>query len=92
MRHVLNSVLEGLQYMHDMGLIRCDIKPANIPMRGSPQPRGCFEKQALAPRELGEWDPVAPCPKGKLQFDWQGPSSFEALVVDVVVAVVVAVV
>eukprot|EP00959_Pyramimonas_sp_CCMP1952_P137695 2881957-Pyramimonas_sp.AAC.1 len=61
-------------------------------MRESPQTRGCFGKQALVSRELGGWDPVAPCPKSKLQFDWQVPSSCEALVVDVVVAVVVAVV
>eukprot|EP00959_Pyramimonas_sp_CCMP1952_P081229 1696986-Pyramimonas_sp.AAC.1 len=74
--------------MHDRGLIHCDIKPANIPMRGSPQTRGCSEKQALVSRELGEWDPVVPCPKSKLQFDWQIPSSFEALVVVAVVVVV----
>ena len=33
MRHALNSVLEGLRFIHDRGCIHCDLKPANFFMR-----------------------------------------------------------
>ena len=62
MRHVLNSVLEGLQFIHDKGCIHTDLKPANVFMRGAVHWRGRFEKEVLTRRELGEWDPVAPSP------------------------------
>ena len=45
MRHVLNSVLEGLRFIHDRGCIHCDLKPANIVMRVAIHLRGCFEKE-----------------------------------------------
>ena len=79
MRHILNSVLAGLGFIHDSGCVHCDVKPANILMRGSAQSRGCFEKEPLTALELGEWDPVAPGPKSKLEFEYQIPRSFEAL-------------
>ena len=79
MRHVLNSVLLGLQCLHDRGCVHTDIKPANILMRGSVHSRGCFEKEPLTARELGEWDPVAHSTKIKLEFEYQTPRSFEAL-------------
>ena len=47
MRHVLNSVLEGLRFIHDRGCIHCDLKPANIFMRGAIHLRGCFEKTGV---------------------------------------------
>ena len=78
MRHVLKSVLEGLQFIHDKGCIHTDLKPANVFMRGAIHWRGCFEKEALTRRELGEWDPVAPSPHSKTEFECQIPKSFEA--------------
>ena len=33
MRHVLNSVIEGLRFIHDKGCIHCDLNPAIIFMR-----------------------------------------------------------
>ena len=78
-RHVLNSVLEGLRWIHDRGCVHTDLKPANILMRGAVSCRGCFEKEALTSRQLGEWDPVKPSPKSKFEFDYQIPRSFEAL-------------
>ena len=45
MRHVLNSVLEGLRFIHDAGCIHCDLKPANVFMRGAMHLRGCFERK-----------------------------------------------
>ena len=33
LRHVLNSVLEGLGFINDRGCIHCELKPANIFMR-----------------------------------------------------------
>ena len=79
MRHVLNSVLDGLQYIHDKGCVHTDIKPANILMRGSAQSRGCFRNEVLTPRSLGEWDPVPPDPKSQQEFQYMIPRSFEAL-------------
>ena len=35
MRHAINSVLEGLGFIHGKGCIHCDLKPANIFMRGA---------------------------------------------------------
>ena len=78
MRHVLKSVLEGLQFIHDKGCIHTDLKPANVFMRGAIHWRGCFEKEALTRRELGEWDPAAPSPHSKTEFEYQIPKSFEA--------------
>ena len=62
MRHVLNSVLEGLRFIHDKGCIHCDLKPANIFMRGTMHSRGCFE------RFQG---------RSTTQFQYQIPNSFE---------------
>ena len=77
MRHVLNSVLEGLRFIHDRGCIHCDLKPANIFMRGAIHLRGCFEKEVLTLQQLGDWDAVAPCPHSRTEFQYQIPNSFE---------------
>ena len=76
-RHVLNSVIAGLGFLHDKGCVHCDLKPANILMRGSTLFRGCFEKEALTFRQIGEWDPVNPTPQSKLEFEYQIPRCFE---------------
>ena len=78
-RHVMNSVLDGLHFIHERGCVHGDIKPANILMRGSVYVRGCFEKESLTEREVGEWDPVEPTEMSKLEFEYQIPRSFEAL-------------
>ena len=75
LRHVLNSVLEGLRFIHDRGCIHCDLKPANIFMRGAIHVRGCFEKEALTLQQLGDWDAVAPCPHSRTEFQCQIPNS-----------------
>ena len=77
MRHVLNSVLEGLRFIHDRGCIHCDLKPANIFMRGAIHLRACFEKEVLMLQKLGDWDAVAPCPHSRTEFQYQIPNSFE---------------
>ena len=77
MRHVLNSVLEGLRFIHDRGCIHCDLKPANIFMRGAIHLRGCFGKEVLKLQQLGDWNAVAPCPHGRTEFQYQIPNSFE---------------
>ena len=85
MRHVLRSVLEGLGFIHSKGCIHCDLKPANIFMRGGLYNRGCFENDALRPlQQLQRWDAVTPCAHKltpcahKLkEFEYQVPSSFE---------------
>ena len=70
MRHVLNSVLEGLRFIHDRGCIHCDLKPANIFMRGAIHSRGCFERVA-------DWGALAPSPHSAMQSQYQIPNSFE---------------
>ena len=35
MRHVLRSVLAALAYMHELGLVHADLKPANMLLRGA---------------------------------------------------------
>ena len=77
MRHVLNSVLEGLRFIHDRGCIHCDLKPANIFMRGAMHLRGCFGKEVLTRQQLGDWNAVAPCPHSRTEFQYQIPKSFE---------------
>ena len=62
MRHVLNSVLEALRFIRDRGCIHCDLKPANIFMRGAIHSRGCFE--------LFQG-------RSATQFQYQNPNSFE---------------
>ena len=79
MRHVLNSVIDGLGFLHDKGCVHCDLKPANILMRGSVSTRGCFEKEVLTKRQIGEWDPVEPADQSRVEFQYQIPRSFEAL-------------
>ena len=78
-RHVVNSTLAGLGFLHDRGCVHCDFKPANVFLRGSPTTRGCFEKQVLAQRQIGEWDPVHAPHQSRLEFLYQIPRSFEAL-------------
>ena len=77
MRHVLNSVLEGLRFIHYRGCIHCDLKPANIFMRGAIHLRGCFEKEVLKLQQLGDWGAVAPCPHSRTEFQYQIPDSLE---------------
>ena len=77
MRHVLNSVLEGLRFIHDRGCIHCDLKSANIFTRGAIHLRGCFEKEVLTLQKLGDWDAVAPSPHRRTEFQYQIPNSFE---------------
>ena len=76
MRHVLNSVLEGLRLIHDRGCIHCDRKPANIFMRGAIHLRGCFEKEVL-PLHRTAWGKRS-CPHSRTEFEYQIPESFEA--------------
>ena len=78
-RHVVNSTLAGLGFLHDRGCVHCDFKPANVFLRGSPTTRGCFEKKVLAQRQVGEWDAVHPPFQSLLEFHYQLPRSFEAL-------------
>ena len=77
MRHVLNSVLEGLRFIHDRGYIHCDLKPANIFMRGAIHLRGCVGKGVLTRQPFGDWNAVAPCPHIRTEFQYQIPKSFE---------------
>ena len=70
MRHVLNSVLEGLRFIHDRGLIHCDLKPANIFMRGAMHLRGCFSAERYKQQQLQEF-------QGMMEFQYQIPNSFE---------------
>ena len=77
MRHVINSVLEGLGFIHGKGCIHCDLKPANIFMRGAIHLRGCFEKEVLKLQQLGDWDAVQPCLHNRTEFEYQIPNSFE---------------
>ena len=77
MRHVLNSVLEGLRFIHDRGCIHCDLKPANIFMRGAIHLRGCFSREMLKLQQLGERDAIAPCSHSRTEFQYQIPDSFE---------------
>ena len=79
-RHVLNSVLAGLGFIHDSGCVHCDVKPANILMRGTPFTRGCFEKPALAKKDIGDCDADDDtADQRRLEFHYQIPRSFEAL-------------
>ena len=72
MRHVLNSVLEGLRFIHDRGCIHCDLKPANIFMRGAIHLRGCFSRERSKLQQLGEFQY-----HGMTEFRYQIPNSFE---------------
>ena len=75
MRHVLNSVLEALRFIHDNGCIHCDLKPANIFMRGAIHLRGCFEKEVL-PLHRTYWGKRS-CPHSTTEFQYRIPNSFE---------------
>ena len=79
MRHVLNSVLEGLRFIHDRGCIHCDLKPANIFMRGAIDFRGCFSREVGAvARLLGNRDAVAATAlQSSMEFRYQLPNLFE---------------
>ena len=71
-RHVLNSVLEGLHFIHDRGCIHCDLKPANIFMRGAIHLRGCFFCDRSELQQLGEFEY-----NSRTMFQYQIPNSFE---------------
>ena len=73
MRHVLNSVLEGLHFIHDRGCIHCDLKPANIFMRGAIHLRGCFSRKRLFKRPQ-KWEIQN---HSMTEFQYQIPNSFE---------------
>ena len=77
MRHVLNSVLEGLRFIHDRGCIHCDLKPANIFMRGAMHLRGCFSSEVSMLKQLGDGDALARCSHSRTEFQYQIPNSFE---------------
>ena len=70
MRHVLKSIAEGLHFMHQSGLLHCDLKPANILMRGAGRFRGCFQR-----RELRHVTAAAAATPPEVQY--QIPASFE---------------
>ena len=73
MRHVLNSVLEGLRFIHDRGCIHSDLKPANIFMRGAIHLRGCFSRETVKLQQLDDFlysDLMT-------EFQYQIPTSFE---------------
>ena len=72
MRHVLNSVLDGLRFIHSRGCIHSDLKPANIFMRGAIHLRGCFLREWFKLQKPGET-----LHHGKTEFQYQIPSSFE---------------
>ena len=72
MRHVLNSVLEGLRFIHDRGCVHCDLKPANIFMRGAIHLRGCFSRERFKLQQPGEFQD-----HGMTEFQYQIPNSFE---------------
>ena len=72
MRHVLNSVLEGLRFIHDRGCIHCDLKPANIFMRGAIHLRGWFSRQRFRLQQPGEFHR-----HGLTEIEYQIPISFE---------------
>ncbi len=72
MRHVLNSVLEGLRFIHDRGCIHCDLKPVNIFMRGAIHLRGCFSRERSKLQQLGEFQYHS-----RTEFQYQIPNSFE---------------
>ena len=72
MRHVLNSVLEGLRFIHDRGCIHCDLKPANIFMRGAIHLRGCFSEKRFKLKQPGESQNHS-----MTEFQYQIPNSFE---------------
>ena len=72
MRHVLNSVLEGLRFIHGRGCIHCDLKPANIFMRGAIHLRGCFSRDRFKLQQQGEFQYHR-----ATEFKYQIPSSFE---------------
>ena len=74
MRHVLNSVLEGLRFIHEAGCIHCDLKPANVFMRGAMHLRRCFERKL---QQRVDCDAVSPCRHSKTEFEYQIPKSFE---------------
>jgi hypothetical protein len=72
MRHVLNSVLEGLRFIHDRGCIHCDLKPANIFMRGAIHLCGYFSRERSKLQQPGEFHDHA-----MTEFQYQIPNSFE---------------
>ena len=72
MRHVLNSVLEGLRFIHDRGCIHADLKPTNIFMRGAIHLRGCFSRERSKLQQPGEFHDHA-----MTEFQYQIPKSFE---------------
>ena len=76
MRHVLNSVLDGLRFVHDRGCIHCDLKPANIFMRGAIHLRGWFSRQRFPLQQPGTPPGEFEC-HGLTEIEYQIPSSFE---------------
>ena len=72
LRHVLNSVLQGLCFIHDRGCIHADLKPANIFMRGAIHLRGCFSEKRFKLKQPGESQNHS-----MTEFQYQIPNSFE---------------
>ena len=72
MRHVLNSILEGLHFIHNQGCIHCDLKPANIFMRGAIHLRGLFSRESFELQQLVDFPH-----HDMVEFQYQIPDSFE---------------
>ena len=72
MRHVIRSIVEGLHFMHENGVLHCDVKPANILMRGAGRFRGCFQRRSLRHLSAGQ-----DCAETQ-EVQYQIPGSFEA--------------
>lgn len=39
-RYCLQSIANGIEYMHSMGIVHCDIKPSNIFVKRAPEHSG----------------------------------------------------
>jgi hypothetical protein len=63
-RHVMRSVVTGLEHLHLHGLVHGDLSPKNVLLRGDAQHRACWLHQLLEPpiEEFEFEDPGHICP------------------------------